>query len=133
MFEHDQIPDVEPTEITCRYIISRSHLRQDKTVRPDAFVPHPYEELSVTRQRETTSIELWVIGRSVALQCGKQLHGRADVEVATFIGYGLTVVADPIASNLNHANVIDWPSEKAMQKSIALLIAATCKFIQSDE
>jgi hypothetical protein len=38
------------------------------------------------------------------------------------------VVATPLPSNANHADVIDWPADKPSQKELALLIARDANF-----
>lgn len=116
--------EVQADEQLARFILYRSHLRQDGTVRPDTFIPHPQNELSVTRHLQLSVLELWKIGQDIARQIGKTLHGRADVQVFVFQNQGLRVVAAPVSENPNHANVVGWPSEKPAQKIIAQEIAA---------
>lgn len=114
---------VTSTEHLARFILHRSHLRQDWTVKPDAFIPHPWPDLSVTRHLSLSETELWNIGRDVGRQTGKTLHGRADVRAFNFEQYALRVIAAPVAENRNHANVTGWPMEKPAQKAIAQEIA----------
>lgn len=124
-----QIP-VSPDETLARFILQSSHIRKgDNTVRPEAFVPHPYEDLSVTRHRNLSHAEIWAVGENVAQLTGKNLHGRADNRASSYLDQSLQVLPDPTPSNLNHANVVGWPQEKAMQKIIALEIAARSLFI----
>jgi hypothetical protein len=118
------VPPVRSNEWLARFILKRSHLRQDRTVKQDAFIPHPYPDLSVTRHLQLSETQLWEIGQNVAQQIGKILRGRADVQAFVFQRQELRVVAVPLPENPNHANVIGWPEEKATQKSIAQQIAA---------
>lgn len=118
------VPPVEASEWLARFILTRNHLRQDRTVKQDAFIPHPYRDLSVTRHLQLSATQLWSIGRDVARQIGKKLYGRADVQAAVFQRHELRVVAAPLPGNANHANVSGWPAEKPAQKIIALQIAA---------
>lgn len=111
-------------EKLARFILHRSHLRSDRTVKPDAFIPFPYPDLSVTRHVQLSEAELWNIGRDVAWQTGKTLRGRADMHAFIFKQHKLRVIAAPTVTNPNHANVIEWPSEKSAQKHIAQQIAA---------
>ena len=115
---------VTSDEQLARFILHRSHLRQDWTVKPDAFIPHPWPNLSVTRHLQLSETELWNIGRDVARLAKKTLHGRADVRVFNFERHKLRVIAAPIVKNPNHANVSGWPLEKPAQKVIAQEIAA---------
>jgi len=43
--------------------------------------------------------------------------------------YGLDVEPKEKKDNPNHANIVDWPDKKDLQKRRAQLIAATAKFI----
>lgn len=111
-------------EWLARFILQRSHLRQDRSVKPDAFIPHPYPHLSVTRHLQLSESEIWQTGQNVAQEIGKVLRGRADVRAFTFRQQRLNVVAAPVTENLNHANIKGWPAEKPAQKSLAQEIAA---------
>jgi hypothetical protein len=117
-------PPVDSDEWLARFILKRSHLRQDRTVKPDAFIPYPRSELSVTRHLLLSETELWQFGRDVAREIGKPLLARADVQAFVFQRPELRVVAAPLPENPNHANVVGWPAEKPAQKSIAQEIAA---------
>ena len=75
---------VTADEQLARFLLQRSHLRQDGTVKQDAFIPHPWPELSVTRHLQLTEKELWSIGQNVARQTAKTLYGRADVRGSDF-------------------------------------------------
>lgn len=114
---------VTSNELLGRFILHRSHLRQDWTVKPDAFIPYPWPNLSVTRHLHLSETELWNIARHVARQTSKILHGRADVQAFNFERQTLRVVAAPVSENPNHANVSGWPLEKSAQKAIAQEIA----------
>jgi hypothetical protein len=119
------VPPVDSREWLARIIHYQRYIRQDRTVRADAFIPYPYPDLSVTRHLQLSESELWEVARKVARQTGKTLHGRADVEAAVFLRQELRVIADPILpENPNHANVTDWPPDRPAQKIIALQIAA---------
>ena len=114
---------VASEERLARFILHRSHLRQDWTVKPDAFIPHPRHELSVTRHLHLSEPEIWNIARQVARHTEKTLYGRADVRASDFERQTLRVVAAPVLENPNHANVSGWPLEKSAQKAIAQAIA----------
>ena len=53
-------------EMLARYILFSKHIRADRTIKPDAFVPHPRAELSVTRHLMTADDELWSVGHDIA-------------------------------------------------------------------
>lgn len=124
MTDEESSKSVTSDEQLARFIFFRNRLRQDWTVKPDEFIPHPYPDLSVTRHIDLTETELWNIGRRVGQQREKPLLGRADVQAFSLERHRLRVVAAPVAGNPNHANVTDWPTEKSAQKAIAQEIAA---------
>jgi hypothetical protein len=100
------------------------------------FVPHPHEELSVTRDRDATEDEVWNAGFEVARQRSESgprtftLHGRGDALAATYHDQNLQTLPDPVPGNPNHVNVTGWPKDdKAKQKLIALEIAKVAKFV----
>jgi hypothetical protein len=115
---------VSSDEKLARFILHRRHLRQDRTVKPDAFIPYPGRDLSVTRHLQLAQSELWNIGREIALQVGKILLARADIKLSSFECHKLRLVVAPCKKNPNHANITDWPPEKSAQKVIAQEIAA---------
>jgi len=124
MSDGGTMPPIEANEWLARFILYRKYLRQDRTVRPDAFIPHPWPNLSVTRHLQLSQTELWKIGQDVTRQIGKKLHGRADVQAFVFQRQKLRVAAAPLPENPNHANVVSWPEEKPAQKIITAQIAA---------
>src|SRR5438445_8073525 len=119
MIDPGNVPPVENNETLARFIVQRSHVRQDKTVKPDAFIPHPHLELSVTRHRSATEAEIWSVGEQVAATRQKVLYGRADFAVSVLLSHRLSVAAAAIDGNANHANISGWPADKAGQKTIA--------------
>jgi hypothetical protein len=127
------MPPVETGERLSRYILQKSHVRQDNTLRADPFIPHPHADLSVTRHLELDAKAIWDNGEDVARQTGKALHGRAENLAGAYQGQSLSVVAAPVAGNRNHANVIGWPADKPAQKIIALEIAARSQYVPRPE
>src|ERR1700722_12959109 len=125
MLDGNNVPSVADDERLARYILYSNHVRADRTLKADAFVPHPHEELSVTRHQQASEGELWSIGEEIARLRDKLLHGRGDAIVGTFLSVGLDVRADPVPSNPNHALVTNWPNDKPAQKMKALEVART--------
>jgi len=119
---------VAEAEWLARYIVRKQHVRRDGTVKPDPFIPFKYVELSVTRHLELSEQRIWDIGDRVASQTNTQLQGRADAQASAYIRQRLRVVAAPEEHNPNHANVVDWPSDKQAQKEIALEIAKYVRY-----
>src|SRR5262245_53650364 len=129
MIDPTNVPNVANDELVGRYILQSSYVRSDQTVRPNAFMPPPDLELSVTRHLLATTQELWSIGNDVAAATGKTLHGRGDVQAAICVAQSLEVLAAPLSINPNHAHVTGWPIDKSAQKNIAQEIASRTKYV----
>jgi len=137
MIDPQNVPEIEPDEELARFIFSSRHLRtSDNTIKPDAFLPPPDAELSVTRHRDASESELWSAGRAVAESRQRTLYGRGDVVADVFLERGLELHADPIIGhanlpdNPNHANVTGWPTDdRARQLLLALEIAAQANLV----
>ncbi len=125
---------VAPDELLARYITSSRWLRSsNQTIKSDAFIP-PNSELSVTRHLHLTEESIWKIGRKIAAGIPRTLYGRADVETCHVIAQGLDVVSQPVEpDNPNHANIINWPTEKDARKMCALEIANAASFVANPE
>ncbi len=130
MIDPANVPQVTINETLARYVLQSSHIRRsNQTVKPDAFIPHPHQDLSVTRHMQASEEELWGVGEAIARERDKTLYGRADISAAQCMAQHLKVAAKPIPANPNHAEVFDWPADKPAQKIIALEIAAKAAFI----
>jgi hypothetical protein len=111
---------VEGHETVSRFILQDSWIRENGTVRGNAFHPHPKRlDLSVTRTDTLADEEIWAVGRQVANSIPKTLHGRVDVRVSIFDGKKLRTIAVPVEGNPNHADVVDWPTEVCAYKMLA--------------
>jgi hypothetical protein len=123
-------PDpVAADEWLSRYILYSNHIRNsNNTIKPNAFMPHPHQDLSVTRHLDLEQEAIWSLGEDVARERGKQLYGRAVNQASTYIEQKLKVLPDPLFGNPNHANVTGWPDKEA-QKIIAMEIAAKSEYI----
>jgi hypothetical protein len=131
------VPDVDLEEMLARFILFSKHIRGNNTIKPDAFMPHPHRELSVTRHLDATEEEIWEAGSAVAKPRKKTLHGRGDVTGIAFVKQGLVLKADPIIddprlpNNPNHANITGWPKDdKGQQKQLALVVAAQARLVR---
>jgi len=118
---------ISDDEVLARFITQRNHIRGDNSLKPNAFIPHPWPNLSVTRHIGLTEAELWKIGQEVANARPATLYGRADVTVDAITSQSLNIV--PTATPRNHANVTGWPPDKPSQKIIAQEIAAVASFV----
>lgn len=126
MTEVDNSLEVADEEQLARFILFSRCIRSvDQTARPDAFIPYPYPDLSVTRHLNFSESELWKAGQDVADARPATLYGRADFCAAAARRQSLKVVPDPAPNNQNHAKIVGWPENKPAQKIIAIELAAS--------
>ena len=111
-------------ETVARFIFSSKHIRQDRSIKHEAFMPRRGEGLSVVRHDDMGDTELWAIGRAMEQGRVDTLHGRTDVEAAAFVEQRLQVVAAPIELTPHHAEVRGWPDDKSARMLVAKMIAA---------
>lgn len=146
MIDENDVPDIGSDERLSRCVVFSKYIRAAKPdgsnlerVKPGAFIPHPYDDLSVNRHQNTTDTEVWDLCHLVAKLQNRPLYGRATVRGNDFQSKKLTVRPDPIRTdnpdghppNPNHAIVVGWPAEKAAQMAIAQDIADVCEFFES--
>lgn len=114
---------VEPGEMLSHYLF-RSEIRADNSLKPDAIMPHPHEDLSVTRHKNLTEDQIWDCATIVAGKQNRRLFGRAD-----FLADSLPkpLLVKPDEPPCNHAGIFGWPSERSDQMAKALLFAPKCE------
>ena len=123
-------PFVENNELLARFITSSRWFRpSNQTVRQDAFIPHPYPDLSVTRHKSLSEAEIWQIGQEISDARPTILYGRADISAEEVRIQKLIVEPRPEPENLNHACILGWPADKPAQKFLAMELAAVARFI----
>lgn len=127
MSNKTELPPIADDELLARFVLFSDWIRHDQTVRPNAFIPHPYPNLSVTRHRELSEFALWQIGQGIADKRSHNLYGRADIQAITVKAHPLRI--EPTPEPKNHANITGWPADKPGQKIIAQEIAATARFV----
>ncbi len=120
-------------ELLARFITKEFWVREDKSIRPDAFVPPKDLNLSVTRHSGMPEEILWKIGHSVADMISTKrrgsLYGRADITTSEVVRHTLAVEAAPLPENANHTHITGWPKDKPTQKHIAQRLAEAAKFV----
>ena len=125
--------EVSDVEWLARFIFFKSHIRQsNNTVRPNAFMPPPELELSVTRHGNLSGKEIWQAGEMVAkarLEEELKLHGRADLQAFNARNRSLKVRSDPPPEN--HAVIFGWSLDKPAQKLLALELASLARYLPS--
>jgi hypothetical protein len=126
----DEAQSLGAEELLARFITSSGWIRKsDQTVKQDAFIPHPYPDLSVTRHKDLSAERLWCIGQGIADSRPATLYGRADVAAQHVRRLKLQVEARPVPDNLNHASITGWPPDKPSQKSFAQELAAVARYV----
>jgi len=120
---------IADAEMLARFVMVRRWIRQDNTVRSDAFIPPPDLNLSVTRHGTLSEHELWQRGHRVAEQRDKPLYGRADVSAMHVRDANLDAIEYPLYENPEHAHITGWPTEKSAQKAAAQQLAASAQYV----
>ncbi len=94
------------TEILSRFVLQKTYIRANNTVRPAAFLPNPKNgETSVFRISGITDNKVWDIGdREVATKQGKPIFGRADIETSNVVSKDLKVISSEPPER--HANLV---------------------------
>ncbi len=128
---------VLPGELVARFVTSKHWIRSsDNSVRPDAFMPPPDLNLSVTRHIGLSEEALWRIGKEVVGEIGQKrtapLCGRADLSVESI---PLPLKAEPAAlpNNPNHAHVTGWPTDKPSKKNLAQQLSAVAHYLPLEQ
>ena len=114
------------SETLARFVFFNRWVRDDKTMRPDAFIPHPYPDLSVTRHIGLTEAEIWQLGEVARGIRTLPLIGRADMTTEQVRNQSLQI--NPDEPPRNHAIIVGWPADKPSQKIKAQAIAADARF-----
>lgn len=96
-------------------------------VKAVSFIPYPHKELSASRIDCIESNEIWKLGDQVVRMRSDsvKLYARADIVAHSIRKEGLEIYKDEPPHR--HANLVNWPDEKAKQKDIAneLAVEAT--------
>ena len=130
MSEQQPPEHISDDEWLARFVVFGRWVRENGTVRPDAFVPPPDLNLSVTRHLALSDEQLWARGADVASARNANLTGRADLRAAAVRSLSpLNVLEATIAGNPEHAHIVGWPADKPSQKMLAQQLAASAKFI----
>jgi hypothetical protein len=109
-------------------VFYREHVRIDGTLKPDAFIPHPYSDTSVTRHDNLEERKIWIRGNNVARQTQRRLIGRGDACASAYLDQGLLIKLARTKCNPQHVNVHNWPIDKPAQKNRAQGIAKASAF-----
>lgn len=128
MLDPASVPEVGNEETLSRFLVQRSDVRADHTLRPNRFIPPPDNKLSVTRDLNASPEEIWAIGKSVAEKNNQRLYGSGDLKAKIYRQHGLSPNPAPVEGNPNHIDVEGWPQSKDAKKMIALGLASSATF-----
>jgi len=135
MMEGDKPLKVANDERISRFLLfSRWFTRQTRRVKPDAFIPHPRIELSVSCIDGLSESEVWPLGKAVVAERPDNvtLYGRADLAAGSVRKQRLEVERNDIPPR--HANITGWSSDgKDAQRMKAVEIAAASTLILVDD
>lgn len=129
MIDPNHVPDISAAELLARYVLFSKHIRKDRTLKADAFMPSADDELSVMRHLMSNDKELWGVGSAVAKKSKRTLYGRGDIRAGHCTDQGLATIADPTSNNPNHAVLRDWPAEKSVRKNVAQELSEKAQFV----
>jgi hypothetical protein len=116
-------------EMLARFVLKKEWIRNDSTIKQDAFIPPKDLQLSVTRHAGISAEQLIETGKSIAAETSLKFLGRADIETRAVVKNALKAVAWPLINNPNHAHVVGWPADKEARKTIAQELAASTVFV----
>lgn len=123
--------EVNDHERISRFLLfSRWFSREHRRVKPDAFIPHPRIELSVSCTDALSEEDIWPLGQLVIEQRADKvkLYGRGDLIARDVRTQKLEIKRDDKPPR--HANIIGWPNEsRSAQRMMAIELAAASKLV----
>jgi hypothetical protein len=115
--------DLGNDDILIRFVYDSKGIRQDGTIKPKEFLPHPnYNNLSVFKKATVDEEVIWALSDEIRPD-GRKGIARGEISVGIVKKVGLIVDFDNDPPN--HVNVEGWPSssEKEKQLSVAQELA----------
>jgi hypothetical protein len=115
-------------QVVSRFIYSSRNISVERRrIKPGAFNPSPYDELSVIHATGLADNELWEIGdNTLGTQPGRNsVCGRADIPVKSLTEKSLRAIRDNQPFD-RHTSVVDWPTlddpdqTKQLRKQVCL-------------
>ena len=124
------VMELTPGERISRFMFGDRHYSAKKRLlKPGAFNPSPYDELSVGHTTGLDTAQIWQLGEVVRAHTkSPTLYARADLDVAHVLEQKLKAVRDD-QDYERHTNVIGWPvvadddAKKRLWKHIASELA----------
>lgn len=120
--------NVTESESVTRYIFSKRHFsKKNDIVKYGAYLPAEDGKASIFRTTDLDEQDIWEIGwEFVAKPTGRTLRARGDTSAAIIMDTVLDIVPDT-TPHPRHANIVNWPPDKAEQKLLAVQIANQAK------
>lgn len=120
---------VLPEETLSRFIFSSGHFAATKgIVKYRAFMPDPYDDLSVFRTSDWTEERIWEQGKA---DSERTLKARGDL-LASVVMEAEELFIDPDDEPPEHANIKGWPAgpeNKSKRMEIAMSLAFEAKLL----
>lgn len=120
---------IEDSEVLSRYVFSSRYLKKDCTIHPAAFHPSPKDGLTSVFRKEKMSpeYEIKIIGMTEKGRgrpvVGKALISAYSIRSIRLEKHQLDVVPEE-SEHKWHADILNWPEEKALMKAIAQDLAS---------
>ncbi len=108
-------------ESLSRFVFDKRAFRPDKTLKHTVFMPNRNGETSVFGISGITEEQIWHIASQVAAIGTRELFGRGDILTSRVLSKELQVV--PQVPPPRHANIIGWPDDPSLTRSIAQELA----------
>lgn len=116
----------ERPELVARFVLFNSHIRDNNTVKPDAFAPNGKGDCSVFCHRDMDVPSIWACSKGLQ-ENGLQPIGRADVAISAIIAAGLRCDLDDDPSSY-HATIRGFATVKKDIMKQAKLVADRATF-----
>lgn len=120
-----------PSDRIARFLYSRRQF-SSTGVKPGAFDPTPYDELSCAHISGLSEVSVWAMARlTLSARPGRnRVYARAELDVARIRQQGLRAIRDDV-SFPGHTTVLGWPlvgddsRERRLEIALNLSLAAT--------
>ena len=120
---------VKPDERISRYITNKQHMKAG--ISPAAFMPAKSGSTSVYRTSGCTEKRIWLLGLLFVERNRRdnvKILGRADLDSKIVFEEGLNI-RPSFRPHPRHADLINWPNDKAEQKDKAAALAQAAALI----
>ena len=107
-----------------RFLFDSGHVRADKTIKHNAFIPPKNYRLSVFKTDTLTAEQIYQIGAQYVMPLrGKPIKGVAQVNSSHVVAIGLSFDSDGVP-HPRHSNIIGWSEDSSKDRVLALRLAS---------